>query len=326
MLDVLRGRGLADVGNEELLAAARAHGITSTTAPAVFAAVFARAMENALADEVLTDDELTYLDGLRGRLGVTDDDAHEAYASAAGALFQAAAQSGTGHSLSTDQLYRLQRFAEQLRVPDVVVQRAYLAAARPLLEAKVGEISADRRISPYEERGLTQLAAQLGIDLRLEGQIATSVERFRLLWRIENGELPTVEAPFALRRGEVCHFGAPAQWHELRTRTVRTDYAGPVGSIRIAKGVRFRVGSVSTTRLTRTELTPIDTGRIFFTSSRVVFLGGLGNKTIAYSTLLGLELFSDALRLEKASGKSPYLFLDDLELAAVTLGALIATA
>jgi hypothetical protein len=63
----------------------------------------------------------------------------------------------------------------------------------------------------------------------MDEQRTAAVERFRLLCRIESRDVPTADAPFALRRGEVCHFGAAAEWRELRPRTVRTDYAGPWG-------------------------------------------------------------------------------------------------
>jgi len=108
----------------------------------------------------------------------------------------------------------------------------------------------------------------------MDEQRTAAVERFRLLCRIESGDVPTADAPFALRRGEVCHFGAAAEWRELRPRTVRTDYAGPGAGVRIVRGLRFRVRSVATSRVTRTELTPVDAGRVFFTNRRLVFPGG----------------------------------------------------
>jgi hypothetical protein len=40
--------------------------------------------------------------------------------------------------------------------------------------------------------------------------------RFALLWRIENGDLPTVPVQLNLAKGEVCHFVCPATWHEYR--------------------------------------------------------------------------------------------------------------
>jgi hypothetical protein len=93
------------------------------------------------------------------------------------------------------------------------------------------------------------------------------------------------------------------RWYETRTRTVRIDYHGTSGSIRICKGLRYRVGSVSTSRVTRDELTEIDRGTIYVTNKRLIFSGTKKNTTMRLSTILSFEPYSDGLLLEKTSGK-----------------------
>lgn len=148
-----------------------------------------------------------------------------------------------------------------------------------------------------------------------------------LLWRIENGQFPTISVPIALQRGETCYFSCTAGWHELRTKTVRVNYSGVSTSIRICKGVRFRVGSVTPQRVTRDELTHIDDGTLYITNKRIIFDGQRKNSTIRHSALLGLEMYRDGIVLEKATGKSPHLILTgDVELAAVILSSALAAA
>lgn len=129
----------------------------------------------------------------------------------------------------------------------------------------------DDRFSDAEKTALLELEGHLGIQADIGKYTWERLERMALLWRIENGQLPVYDVPLTLQRGEQCHFVSRASWHELRTRTVRVDYAGPTASIRICKGVRYRVGSITPRRITKEELTHIDDGTVYITSKRIIF-------------------------------------------------------
>jgi hypothetical protein len=108
-------------------------------------------------------------------------------------------------------------------------------------------------------------------------------------------------------RGEVCHCRFPARWLEMRTRTVGTYRTGPVASIRIVKGLHYRIGSYSTHRVTATELQEIDTGMAYITNKRLIFDGRLKNTNIRHSAVIALEAYSDGVGIEKSTGRSPVL-------------------
>jgi hypothetical protein len=151
------------------------------------------------------------------------------------------------------------------------------------------------------------------------------LERFRLLAHIEAGQYPVIQTSVALQKGEECHFSASAEWAEMRTVTQRINYSGVTGSLRIMKGVRYRVGSISPHRITRDVLTRLDSGEFLLTSKRIIFRGHKGNKVLPYSGILGFEVYSDGLKIEKASGKPPYLIFEgDMELAATILSSRLA--
>ena len=190
----------------------------------------------------------------------------------------------------------------------------------------MSEMVADRRLSPDELESIARLGADLDVEIESHEQLGTHLARFAELWRIENGQMPVVEAPITLQKSETCHFTAHCEWWELRTRTTRINYAGPTASIRIAKGLRFRLGSIAPQRVTTDELTRIDQGTVFFTNKRVIFDGSKKNTAIKHSALIGIQAYSDALVLEKATGRSPYLFIKDadMERAAAIITTLIA--
>ena len=75
----------------------------------------------------------------------------------------------------------------------------------------------------------------------------------------------------------------------------------------------------------RDYLAQIDQGTIYFTNNRIIFDGNSANKTIRLSALIGFEPYSDGVKLEKATGKSPTIVLaGNAELAAMILSALLA--
>jgi hypothetical protein len=95
--------------------------------------------------------------------------------------------------------------------------------------------------------------------------------------------------------------------------------------MRIVKGVRWRVGTVTANRMTEEQLTVVDSGVLYVTNKRVVFRGGMKNVAIQLNSLLGIQVYRNGIQIEKATGRSPYaLFDDDIELAAVLLTSLLA--
>ena len=124
------------------------------------------------------------------------------------------------------------------------------------------------------------------------------------------GSLPAlfaVDAPINLQRGEVCYWAGQASWHEFRRVTRRVNYHGLTVSVPIVKGVRYRLGSFSPTIERESELVPIDDGRLYLTSKRLLFDGREKNTTIQWRNVVDLRLFEGGLKLDKGTGKDVFL-------------------
>lgn len=228
--------------------------------------------------------------------------------------------------LSNEERENINELARSLDIPDDQRDEILRDEISPILASAVDDAAADRRYSPEEERALQALAKDLGVDLAFGAATAAALERMRTMWQIENGQLPEVFSPITLNRGEVCHYSVKCSWREIRTRTVRVDYAGVSGSVRIMKGVRVRLGTVVPRRVTETEIVESSSGTLYVTSKRVVLQGGAGNKSVTWKSVFGQEVFADAIKLEKSSGKDPYLFIakDEIEYASVVIAAAMA--
>jgi hypothetical protein len=177
-----------------------------------------------------------------------------------------------------------------------------------------------------EQRALEAMARNFGIRVDVDAATQAQLDRFRWFWLVEQGTFPSIAAPINLQRDEVCHFAAPADLHEVRTETTRSSSSGTSVRIRIMKGVYYRVGSTSTTRVTRDVLRHIDSGTLYVTSKRVIFDGARKNNAIRLASVLSVVPYSDGVEIEKTSGRNPIFTVSDPEWLTILLSSRMAHA
>jgi hypothetical protein len=101
----------------------------------------------------------------------------------------------------------------------------------------------------------------------------------------------------------------------MEPHSVRTHRAGSNGvSIRVAKGLSFRLGGIAGRSESHEELRSLDVGPLILTSERLIFIGSLRTKNISLADLLGLEAFTDALRVSQVGKSKPEIYALDLGL------------
>jgi len=311
---------------EVVSAALGEFGIAGAEARAVLLAAWSKALERFVGDDELQPDEVSYLEGLARRLSLSATEVESAISRIIHPRFQkSVAEVLADGKVDDAERARLREIGDRLRLPTEVQLRLYVEQAGPMLQATVDQAIADRRLSPEESAAITKMAEDLGIEVKMSPETQTVLARFSRLWELENGILPVVDAGINLAAKEVCHLTCQVEWHELRTRTTRIDYAGPTASIRIMRGVRFRVGSIVPRRVTKDELTPIDAGTLYITSKRLLFDGTKKNITIRYPSIMAIQPFADCIVIEKTTGRSPHLMISgDVEVIAATLSAAMA--
>ena len=84
------------------------------------------------------------------------------------------------------------------------------------------------------------------------------------------------------------------------------NYAGPTGSIRIMKGLSYRYGSMSVSRVTSEEMRNLDSGVLYITSKRLLFNGSNKNVSLPMKRIIHFTVYADGLRIEKDSGRDQY--------------------
>ena len=169
----------------------------------------------------------------------------------------------------------------------------------------------DERLSPNEEQQFELICKSLNVDIKIDEKTKAKLNKYKLFWVIENGEIPEINVQMSLDKNEKCYFQTSCEWFEKRTVTQRINYAGPTASIKIMKGVRYRVGSIKPQRVTSEEWKLIDKGTMYLTSKRVIFLGQSKNLNIKLVKILSFTPYSDGVELTKDAGRNPLIMFNN---------------
>jgi hypothetical protein len=283
--------------------------------------IFEHAVLLLTMDRELSDDDRRGLVALQRAFELTDDEAARARESAVGQSFERVMREALSDGTFTEQEKAgLEATSKALGMSDAQTQRLYETAALAAIQAASTSATADRRYTNEEQAYVIGLAKSLGVTIKYDQPTAALVSRFRLMGQIEDGEMPSVGVSILLQRGEVCHFSGAAAHHEIKTVTQRINYSGPTASIRIMKGVRWRLGSIAVQKMTTDVMTQLDAGHLYVTSKRVFFDGAKRNISIPLGKITNFIVFKDGLQIEKETGKDPYfLGASDWELAGACL-------
>lgn len=137
------------------------------------------------------------------------------------------------------------------------------------------------------------------------------VDHAKSLARFYAQPLPVDEAcEIILKKNELCHFSTNADLIEERRKS---HYAGGTQgvSIRIAKGLSYRVGGFKGERVTEEYNEVTDTGTLVITNKRVVFAGKKKNVSYTLTSIAAINRFTNAIQFKKENEAKPKYFGTD---------------
>ena len=187
---------------------------------------------------------------------------------------------------------------------DEFIKSSIASVAQPLINSRINEILEDTMMSPDEESSLYEYSKAIGIKLTFDdAETRRVLDLARDRWKIAQGDLPIVDCPLMLKRGEVCHAVVTASAYEERSRTVRVGYRGVSTRIKIVRGVYYNTGSYSGSRTTEAYSHPLGVGSFVVTNKRVIFSSAEKNMAFAIDSIIDWTLYSDGVELRRATGK-----------------------
>ncbi len=288
-------------------------------------AVYRQYAEFCVKDKHLSDEELKGLEHLKNLLGLSEAVAQKIMEEAAGAVYQNELLDVlSDKDISDDERAFLEKLQNDLLLTKEIEQKLSDKARGALVEGYLREAIADQRLSPDEEREFEALAKKFNVEVTYGGSSKQVLDQYRLYWIIENADLPVISVPIALQRDEECYFSQKVDWFELRKVTKRINYGGPVASIRIAKGIRWRMGSLAMQPVSEDVMTKIDSGTIYLTSKRLLFTGAGKTSAIQLKKIIAYTPYKNGVEIIKDSGKSPFLqFMTGVDIFSMILGRLL---
>jgi len=168
---------------------------------------------------------------------------------------------------------------------------------------------ADDILTSEEEEQFLKVSEALGLNIGdVDSRHPQLLSRL-IVAKVNDGRLEEIDQPQIIRkRGEVVHLEVGAKL--LKEVALREFRAGSQGlSFQVAKGVRYRVGAIRGHMVTvGTEMKVQDTGSLSVTSQRVAYLGSAKSSEILFTKLMGMEVFTDGIRLQASNRQNPLLF------------------
>lgn len=313
---------------EQVDAILREHRVMPGDAHLRFIVVYVEALRECVADCQITPQELAELEHLQKVFGLTMFDVQAAWREIVGPIYRDQLRSAaTAGSLTDAAKAELETLAASLHLPATMIADIRKDELTPLVQRVLNAAIADKRLSPEEEAQVAAIAKNLDLVPTQDGETTRVLDRYRLLWRIDQGELPEVAVPIHLQQGEVCRLMLPATRFETRSATRAIGYAGPTVRIRLAKGVYWNMGRLAVNRETSEQWKEQGTGTLYVTSKRVLFDGSTRSIVLPLRRIIQFTMHTDGVQLAKDSGKDQlFTFTADTEVIGAVLGAVLRTA
>lgn len=202
----------------------------------------------------------------------------------------------------------IELFASELNISEHEVERINISIAQNIYKKAVQQAVADGQVTIHEQEALKELANALGLnddELALDKPTDDTYNYLVFLNALNNGYLPKLSnSVIVLQKSEEVHWEVPANL--LISQTVTTGYRGGSRgvSIRVMKGVSYRVGASRSTPI-REQISTKHPGVLVITSKRIVFSSPSKSFSIPFNQLISFDPYSDGLGLQKEN--SSYL-------------------
>lgn len=279
-------------------------------------------LNQCLNDEVLTNKEKEELAHLENLLNISEEYVKARIKKETEIIYRRKVQAVISDAKIDDtEKKELEAMQTNLNIDDSVESNIRGEEIKNKIQSFVDSLIEKRRVSPDDEIKLNQLAKDMDVKLTFEDN---GLEKLKLFWEIENKELPSIPCDINIQKSESLYYKTNIRWYEERSRTTYSNYGGVSTRIKICKGVYLHGGSIAPSRHTEEYMKLIDSGEVYITNKRIIFMGNHGNKTINLTKVLSYTAYNNGIQIDKDTGKSPFFECDDPELLGMYLSRVLA--
>ena len=270
--------------------------------------IYKQFLHFVLADRRVSNAEIKRLKHLQGLLMLKEVEVTALYEAVVGSIYKRTLREMlSDNRLDEEEKKTLEKMKKTLQIPDALTAPLQTTTYQEVLGALIEEGLSDERVSDEEEREIGALQESLGVQVEVEEPTLALLKRCRLYWQIENNPLPALEVPVRLQKTERCHACVPCAWKEYREVTSGISYGGPALQFKVAQGVYWRSGHYRLNRVKEDRLTFIDSGALYLTNKRLLFVGEKNTRTLRLPSIVDFEVYKNGISIKRAQGKAIFL-------------------
>jgi len=216
---------------------------------------------------------------------------------------QAVAKVIADERLDNKEESKLLHLGRQLNLDEDTISELFASELQKLITEKIEEALEDGEFSPSEELHIKTLCDRFNISPVYEQTLQDSINEARDVWTVKHGCLKTIETNLSLSRNEMCYSHMFVEWWEIRRNaftTLRTH--NPELN-------KPRPSSIALSYAPIVEdcLLQIDSGSLYVTNKRLLFVGKSSTRTIPHKKIIEIVQYRDGIKINKGTGRSPYL-------------------
>ena len=282
---------------------------------------FSSEIKDLIRINKISDSLLYEINNLQEKYEISDNEKKEIFSNIKDEIYKKKVLVIISNEKITDaERTELSKLREILNINETEGRTIYSKECQSKIQSFVNQLLQKRRMSPNEENHLYEMIKNLNVTASFN---TLNLQQFRRFWEVENGSLEPIMSPINLQKNESLYYSARIDWYEERTKTTHVSYSGITLNSRIVKGLSLRSGMIFPNRHTEEYMKLIDTGDIYFTNKRIIFVGNHGNKTIPLSKVMFITPFSDGVEIGKDVGKKPFFKYSDVEIMCLYLARLL---
>lgn len=217
-------------------------------------------------------------------------------------------------NLSEEDKTILEQIKKEHNLTDKDVERYNLAGFKIFFD----KITDDSRITEAERKELVKIYSDLNLPTDNLAYNQSDFNKYYTLHLIDKGKLPTIDVPnlnVNLSNGEKLHYVNKAFIVKNKSVTKSYNYSGFSASIKIAKGLRYRVGNVKINPQKVNVMMTEDAGTFYLTTKNLGYIGLNKHLSIPYDKISSLDIRDGFLYLYKKGKEAPFIIsMDDFEL------------
>lgn len=274
-------------------------------------ALYRQFLRFVLADKRVSNLEIKKLNHLRGLLMLKPSETATLYEQEVVLIYHRTLdEMFQDQQLDAEEKETLKKLKNALQIPDALIKKIHAITQQEVFDRLVSGFASDERISNEEVQEMETLASSLDIKVNVDEPALSRLNRYRLYWQIENEPLPVLAVSVHLQRGESCHFSMPCVWNEYKSVTRSVRYGGPVLQFKIVRGVYWRRANYQFNRIKEEKLTAVDTGMLYLTNKRLLFVGKKNTRSLRLTQVVDFEPYTNGVEVKRAQGKTIFLTLE----------------